>query len=264
MPKFLMAYPRYFDVSYEINSWMSIKIKPDNLLAISQWRRLNHLLLNLGADVSVLDAHKGSPDLVFCANAGSVLGNVFIPSNFKHKERQDESEIYKKWFVENGFALKEIPSEYSFEGHGDAIFLDDKLIAGHGFRSSVASHSVLSDLLNVEVVPVELVNSYFYHLDTCFFVLNQKSPSIMYFPGAFSEKSLLFIQELPYDKYEVSTQEAEKFACNAVQVNDSVILSEDCPYTAEWLRSKNIKVYFNDISEFKKSGGGNACQVLEI
>jgi N-dimethylarginine dimethylaminohydrolase len=262
--RFLMSYPEFFDVNYEINTWMDVKNKPDNFLANKQWRRLYQLLITLGANVDVVDGHKDYPDLVFTANAGTVKGKVFIPSNFKYKERQGESLIYNRWFAENGFELKSLPSEVSFEGHGDAIFFQDKLIQGHGFRSSYESHQKLSDLLETEVVPVELTNGHFYHLDTCLFVLNQATPSIIYFPGAFSPESVAVIEGLPCDKLQISEDEAHGFACNAIQVGGCVILSEGCEETAEWLMDRGIKVFFNDVSQFNLAGGGNACMVLEI
>ena len=55
-----------------------------------------------------------------------------------------------------------------FEGAGDALFCGDTLFAGYRIRSDIGGHQQLGDLLGCRVIPLELVDPRFYHLDTCF------------------------------------------------------------------------------------------------
>ena len=56
----------------------------------------------------------------------------------------------------------------NFEGAGDALFCGETLFAGYRFRSDVRSHQWVGERLGVPVLPLELVDPRFYHLDTCF------------------------------------------------------------------------------------------------
>lgn len=260
-----MAYPKYFDVDYEINFWMSIKNKPDVRLAQIQWRKLYQTMITLGADVEVLNGHIGLPDLVFTANAGVVHNNVFIPANFLHAERKNESEIFRKWFAENGFQIVDLPRDIDHEGHGDLLKLADRYYQGYGFRSSNESHEILTYLLNAEIVCLELVNGYFYHLDTCFCPIHHNGiPYLIYYDGAFSSDSLNKLNELNFNKFNVPENEAKLFACNSIQVNNNIILQEGCLKTAEWISSIGMNPIFRDMSQFHLSGGSAKCTVLQI
>ena len=55
-----------------------------------------------------------------------------------------------------------------FEGAGDALFCGDTLLAGYRIRSDIRGHQEMGDLLGCRVIPLELVDPRFYHLDTCF------------------------------------------------------------------------------------------------
>ena len=87
----LMCPPHYFDVQYEINPWMNRGISVDHAVAREQWDNLYQLLVGeIGAAVEIIDPVVGLPDLVFTANAGLLVGNTFIASNFRYPERARE------------------------------------------------------------------------------------------------------------------------------------------------------------------------------
>ena len=139
--RILMCAPDYYDVDYVINPWMEGNIhKSSRDRAVEQWNMLHGVLQGL-AQVELITPQKGVPDMVFTANAGMILGNQAIVSRFYHSERQGEEPYFKEWFVENGFAVHELPSDLPFEGAGDAL-LDRQgrwLWAGYGFRSELDS-----------------------------------------------------------------------------------------------------------------------------
>ena len=90
-PRLLMCPPDFFNVTYEINAWMKIENAPDRSRAADQWNALHRVLTeDVGAEVHLLTPQKEWPDMVFTANAGITQGTMFVPSRFRHAERQGE------------------------------------------------------------------------------------------------------------------------------------------------------------------------------
>ena len=77
--------------------------------ASQQWNDLVGNLRLAGAEVVTMDPHPEVPDLVFTANAGIVNGEQFVPSHFRHPERQGETAINAAWFAEQGFRVDRLP-----------------------------------------------------------------------------------------------------------------------------------------------------------
>src|SRR5437764_5145396 len=166
--RILMCPPDYYGIEYEINPWMSRSRGSTPERALEQWRALHDALIDLGVQVERMTPRPGLPDLVFTANAGLVFGNRFYSSRFRHEVRARETPFFDAWFGENGFHVEHLPPGSFFEGAGDALFCGTKLFAGYRIRSDVSGHQWLGMVLNKQVLPVELVNPRFYHLDTCF------------------------------------------------------------------------------------------------
>ena len=88
----LMCPPHYFDVDYEINPWMNRRVSVDQAVAREQWDNLYQLLAGeIGAAVEIIDPVVGLPDFVFTANAGLLVGNTFIASNFRYPRGRGKS-----------------------------------------------------------------------------------------------------------------------------------------------------------------------------
>jgi N-dimethylarginine dimethylaminohydrolase len=276
--KILMCEPRFYDVCYRINPWMHRLQGVEVELARQQWQFLNELILRAGAEVVLIDQVHGLPDMVFTANAGLVYRNKVFLSHFRFPERQGESEYFKTWFERRGyeiageraedFFLRETEEgpvrQYrgpEFEGAGDALFAGETLFGGFGFRSDKAYFSRIGDTGVEHIVHCELIDPYFYHLDTCFCPLNEHQA--LWWPRAFSEDS----QERMSEALElllVPEPEALRFACNAVVLEDHVIMPEGCPTTRKMLESAGYTVYACDMSEFIKSGGACKCLTLML
>ena len=101
--RFLMCPPDYFDVKYVINPWMDGNVgKAARPAAQEQWSTFYSLLKEV-ADVELIPAQPGLPDMVFTANAGVVLGNKVALTQFMHRERQGEEPLFEQWFKQYGF-----------------------------------------------------------------------------------------------------------------------------------------------------------------
>ena len=102
MKRLLMCPPIHFNVDYDINPWMSEQIgKVDNHKALVQWQTLFNALKKV-AQVITLPAEIHMPDLVFTANAGTIVGNSAILSRFRHPERRPEEAVFRRWFEDRG------------------------------------------------------------------------------------------------------------------------------------------------------------------
>src|SRR5881392_602146 len=164
-PRILMCGPDYYGIEYEINPWMSKHRGAAPERAHAQWRKLHETLVALGVQVELMTPQPGLPDLVFTANAGLVFHDRFISSRFRHEVRARETPHFDAWFAANGYTVETLPEGMYFEGAGDALFCGDDLYAGYRIRSDAAAHQWLAKALGTLVLPVELVDPRFYHLD---------------------------------------------------------------------------------------------------
>ena len=69
------------------------------------------------------------------------------------------------------------------EGEGDLLVAGDVLLAGTGFRTDPRAHAEAERVLGLPVVPLELVDPRFYHLDTAIVVLD--ATTVAWWPEAF-------------------------------------------------------------------------------
>jgi N-dimethylarginine dimethylaminohydrolase len=253
--------PDYYDIIYEINPWMSVKRKANRELAQKQWEDFYQLLTEkLGVRVEILKPVVNLPDLVFTANGGLVSKRNFIRANFRHKERQPEARFFEDWFRRKGWIVKLVPPVHYFEGEGDALFFGKDLYTGYHFRSDLEAQEFVAGALHVSYYALELVDKRFYHLDTCFAPLDEKT-ALVYLP-AFEPYSQQILRETIPDLVEVPEEEALRFACNDVVVDQNVILNVNCPKTEELLRSRGFTPHALDFSEFIKAGGSAKCLAL--
>lgn len=260
---FLMCPPDYYEIAYEINPWMSVKRKADPRIAKKQWEDFYELLTQkLKVKVELLKPVAKLPDLVFTANGGLVYKDTFLRANFRHKEREPEARFFENWFKKKGWQMKRVPPVHRFEGEGDALFLGKELYTGYHFRSDIEAHEFVAAALKVSYYALELADKRFYHLDTCFAPLNEKT-ALAYLP-AFEPYSREILRETIPDLIEVPQEEALRFACNAVVVDRDVILNLGCPQTEAALHSRGFKPHSLDFSEFIKAGGSAKCLVLRL
>jgi len=263
--RLLMCPPDYFDVTYEINAWMRVANGPDPGRARAQWSALHAILRDeVGAAVSLVAPQPGLPDMVFTANAGLTKGESFVPSRFRPAERRGEVAFFVRWMLKDGFELKPLAEEVSgaFEGEGDALFHGDTLLTGWGQRSDEAACLSAADLLGVPVLPLRLVDSRWYHLDTC---LLPVSPELLaYYPPAFDAAANAAVEALPGEKIIVTEADALRFGANAVVVGEQVVMNSGCEALAGELRARGYTVYATDLSEFIKAGGSAKCLALVL
>ncbi len=261
--KIIICPPRYYEIEYSINPWMNINTKINSKKANEQYTSLKEAFIKHGAEVIELTPEKGLPDMVYTSNAGYVEGDTFVKANFKAQQRKREADTAEKFFIEKKYQVFDLPENIIFEGEGDVIRSKSKYFLGYGQRSDLMAKDYLEDIIGKRFIELELVNPYFYHLDTCFGPLSDDIVVIN--ESAFTEDSLVRI----YDKFKhvITTNETDNsvLACNLVVIGNNVVIGKGI---SEELRNSIKKYKYNiietDMSEFLKGGGSVKCLALEI
>ena len=184
MSRLLVCPPDYFQIDYEINPWMRRENGVDPARAVRQWQALMTVLeQDVGVGVERMQPVQGLPDLVFTANAGVVVGRRALVSRFRYPERQREEAHFARWFGERGYEVLTLDPSLYFEGAGDLLGFPDTWFGGYRQRSDIRAFPKLSEIFQREIIPLELIDSRFYHLDTCFCPLS--GGDLLYLPLAF-------------------------------------------------------------------------------
>ncbi|HSS09904.1 MAG TPA: arginine deiminase-related protein [Acidimicrobiales bacterium] len=260
--RFLMCPPDYFGVLYEINPWMHREIVADTDRAAEQWEGLVATLRQAGAEVEILPPEEGLPDLVFTANAGIVNGRQFIPSRFRHPERQGETPYDVAWFAGHGFEVEELPLGVCEEGAGDALPFNQVLVAAYRFRSDAASHAYLSRLTGAAVRSIELVDERLYHLDLTFCPLDDRRAMVA--PLGWDRYGAKVMEALVPEPLVLEPDEALTLCANSVVVERTVIMPACPPRVGAQLEKWGFDVVPTPVDEFLKAGGGCRCLTLAL
>ena len=117
-------------------------------------------------------------------------------------------------------------------------------------------------MLNCRVIPVELVDPYYYHLDTCFCPLATGKRSI--FRLVFDQYGRDALAGAVGELIEVAAEEAQRFACNAVVVGRTVVTNTGCPLLHAALAQRGFEPRETPLDEFVKAGGSAKCLTLRL
>jgi N-dimethylarginine dimethylaminohydrolase len=261
-PRILMCPPDYFGIEYEINPWMHKDDNADYATARQQWRDLKQVLETVGAQIELMEPVKGLPDLVFTANAALIWHDQAYLSRFRHGPRQGETPVDDQWFRANNFCTLLPPEHLDFEGAGDALFCGETLFGGYIVRSDAGAIQWLGREFDCRVIPLQLIDERYYHLDTCFCPLSPTEA--IWYPPAFDEYGQLAIQAAVPTLIAVSDEEATRFACNAVVVGKHVVMNTGCPSLEAALQQLGYATHATLLDEFLKSGGSAKCLTLRL
>ncbi|KAF0250001.1 MAG: amidinotransferase [bacterium] len=271
--KVLMCPPDYYEVKDVKNAFMEGNLgKVDFELAHNQWQELRNTFQRLGKEVCIINAASGLEDMVFAAN--QVLPGLdennkpyVLLSHMRHLSRRQEVPYYQQWFEQRGYQVLELTdSNLLFEGQGDAIWHPGKkmLWGGYGHRTSLTAYEEIAVKLSIPLIALELHTNEFYHLDTCFCVLDPKT--VLIYSEAFTTTGLKLIHHFFPRVIEVTAQDAkESFACNAhVFDYKTVVIQRGAVNTVNKLSQAGFEVIEVDTGEFIKSGGSVFCLKIMI
>ena len=269
--RILMCPPDHFEVVSVINDWMD----PDawkrdeaaNKKAVmAEWETLKSIYEDLGAEVLVMPAAEGLPDMVYMANCAVTLNGRVIPATFRHPERQGESPLYEDFFLALADAgvveeVTTLPDGMVLEGTGDALWDQNRqqFFFGFGPRSDLHAAVVLNELFGARVVPLQLLSDTYYHLDTCLCLLS--GGEALYVPEAFDEDGLekLNAEIGAKNLIPLSDEDAAVFAANSVCIGKTVVMPPVSEALEDTLNARGYTVRRVDLPVFKMGGGSAFC-----
>lgn len=257
-----MCPPKYFEIKYEINPWMSTSNNIDYQKAYIQYTKLKNTYNKLNIKLNEIFPNPFLPDQVYTTDVGFAQSKIFLKANFKFENRKKEADIAEIHFKKNNFKIEYLPSHIFFEG-GDLVKSRDNLFLGYGKRTSKEAGAFIENIFNKNVVLIKLDNPYYYHLDTLFCPLN--SSVAMIYKDALSTVEFDKLSAYYKNIIEVTKQDTDVFACNSVVSDNNVVM----PFgISENLKSQikkyGFKIFEIEFSEYLKGGGGIHCASLEI
>ena len=269
MPKHvLLCPPTHFDVVDQKNPYMSGKSPVDKVKAQRQWEALCSALEQNGWEVETIDPVPGLEDMVFAANQVFVgysksVGKFIVPSRMVYPSRQREVPHFVEWFRKRAYKVIELDlGNDRLEGNGDLLWHPgwSRIYAGYGFRTTRGGVEKLAaemSKIGVPVTPLQLVDPFCYHLDTCLCPLNDES--VLIYPSAYSQDALASLRQFWKRVHELTTDEAHQFMGNGIVSNGTYITPNVTPHLQSILQEEGIKPVIVDTSEFEKSGGSVFC-----
>lgn len=267
----LFCPPTYFEVREVKNPYMRGLLQVDPVRAQHQWDGVCESFRAAGYTVELIDPVPGLEDMVFAANPVFVGhhptgGRFVVPGRMRYVSRRAEVPHYVEWFRSRGYEVHDLELGDDFlEGHGDLLWDADesRIWAAHGFRSTIGGvekFSAAMSQIGIPVIPLQLVDEHFYHLDACLAPL--RPGAALVYPGAFAAESLAAIHTHIHRVYEVDREDALKFVCNGVSANGKFLTPAITHCVREAIAREGLEPVVLDTSEFLKSGGSICCLKL--
>ncbi|MBA3528824.1 MAG: amidinotransferase [Propionibacteriaceae bacterium] len=262
-----MCPPTYFAVTYAINPWMDPAVTVDAARAMTQWATLVDTYRSFGHRVDFLEPLPGLPDMVFAANGATVVDGRVLEARFANPQRSAEAGRHREWHRRNGslYGKRRTRSPRAVnEAEGDFAVLADRILAGYGYRTTLAAHRELAALTSRQVISLELIDPRCYHLDMALTVLDDVQDHIAYYPAAFSEASRKLLSRLFPDALIANAQDAGVMGLNCVSDGLHVCVPAGAEDLTELLESAGYQPTAIDLGELMKGGGSVKCCTQEI
>lgn len=232
--------------------------------------------------VYLLPSEGNYQDQVYVANLGLHLPhikdrNVILLSNYTSEPRQGEEFVGKKFFSQMGYETHISP--YKWEGEADIKHLYDNVyIGGYGQRSDIETYRWMEQNFDMEILKVNMVDEYLYHLDCSVFPLNNHQTLIA--TELFEDEELATIERYT-EIIPIDTEDALCGITNSVRMGNMILCASniaELKKTDEYYEGEKHKieslekicsdagmepVIFN-LSEYMKSGAMLSCMVMHL
>ena len=164
-----MCPPDFYGIEYEINPWMNRSGRPTIRRPSRSGRRCVGTSKRRGRRCRCSKPVEGLPDLVFTANAALIFGKQAVLSHFRHPQRQGEEPHDRRWLDRARLRSARSAGRLQLRRGRRRAVLRRHAVRRlpHAQRRARPSGRSAS-MLGVRVIPLELVDPYYYHLDTCF------------------------------------------------------------------------------------------------
>ena len=153
--------------------------------------------------------------------------------------------------------------EFVNEGEGDLLLAGDVRARRHGFRTDPRAHAEAAAVLGRPVIPLQLVDPRFYHLDTALAVLDDDDDHRLPARGVLARVPGGAAARFP-DAIVADPADAAVLGLNAVSDGRHVVLPAQATGLAAALAERGFTPVPVDLSELLKGGGGPKCCTLEV
>jgi N-dimethylarginine dimethylaminohydrolase len=286
-PAYLLNVPFSLAADVANNVWMAEmkedERKVDIRKAINQFLQVYHFMAS-DAVVYLLPTPKmtGLQDLVFCANMGVVLEhtpdkNTVVLSNFSAENRRPETGVGQEFFELMGYDIVTPP--HHFEGDAELKHLYDNIyIGGYGTRSEKQAYEWMVEKFDMQIIAVEEVEPYLYHLDCTVFPLTREDTLVC--TEMYTDDEVKQIEAVT-NIIDVSVDDCFSGICNSIRLGNSILnasniyemKSSDEYYEEEKHKNRTLEdiasryafeVSFFNLSEFLKNGALLSCMVMHL
>ncbi|HEY6371351.1 MAG TPA: hypothetical protein VIX37_12295 [Candidatus Sulfotelmatobacter sp.] len=196
--------------------------------------------------METIDPVEGLEDMVF-ANQVFVgekngYGKFVVPSRMVYPSRHREVAFYADWFRARDYKLIEL--DYGDDYYCDLLWHPDgsRIYAGYGFRSTrggVEKFTAAMSEMGIPVVPLQLVDPYCDHLDTCLCPLTNDAALI--FPGAYSAEALASLHKIWKRVHLPTAEEAHRFMGSGGVINGNYMTPYMTPPLEAILRQEGCR-----------------------
>jgi N-dimethylarginine dimethylaminohydrolase len=256
-----------YQVAWSINPHMRIGAV-DFSCAVAQHRALADALRRAGAAVVELPFVHGAFDSVFAKDPALVLERgryrLALMAHQRHQQRRAEQAARASVYRALGYEVIP-PPDVSWEG-GDVAVLPSggTILFGHGQRSDRRAAPWLEQHAGARVVPLELCDPHFFHLDVALGVLPDST--VMICEEAFAPESLHTLRALPGIRriVPVPREDALSFALNVVAVGETILCGSNSAIVHDVIRSSGFRPVVAPLDQFHLSGGSAACLVAHL
>ena len=285
LQSYVMNFPFSLSTSDPNNIWM--QELTDEELAINRPKAYKQFmdLYNFvaGGSLTYLLPSEGNfQDQVYVANLGIYLPHIkdenhIILSNFTSDPRKGEEQVGEKFFNQMGY--KTAISPYKWEGEADLKFLYDNVyIGGYDIRSDIKTYEWMEENYGMNIIKLEMVDEYLYHLDCSVFALNQDQTLIC---TELYEESELKMLEKHTEIIDIDVEDALGGLTNSVRMGNMILCASNISemkktheyYAGEKHKLETLEkicgdagmepVIFN-LSEFMKSGAMLSCMMMHL
>lgn len=285
IPSYLLNFPFTLSTENPNNIWMH-ELKPEELKinkdkAYRQFMDLYNFIA--GSSLTYMLPSQGNfQDQVYVANLGIYLPhikdkNVVLLSNFTSEPRQGEELVGEQFFKMMGYETHIAPSKW--EGEADLKFLHgNTYIGGYGIRSEYETYEWMEKNFGMNIIKLEMVEDYLYHLDCSVFPLTKDKTLVC--TSLYTSEELAELEKHT-EIIDVSEDDAFGGITNSVRMGNTILtasnINELSKKSKDYVLEKNKihslekicaaegmePVIFN-LSEYMKSGALLSCCVMHL
>ena len=285
LQSYVMNFPFSLSTENPNNIWMqelsSEELSINRPKAYKQFMDLYNFMAGQSL-VYLLPSEGNYQDQVYVANLGLQLPhikdrNVVLLSNYTSEPRMGEEFVGKKFFGQMGYETHISP--YKWEGEADIKYLYDNVyIGGYGQRTDIEAYHWMEKEFDMNIIKVQMVDEYLYHLDCSIFALNNDQTLVA--TELFTPEELALIEQHT-EIIPVDTEDALCGMTNSVRMGNMILCASNIAelkksheyYEGEKHKIETLEkicsdagmepVIFN-LSEYMKSGAMLSCMVMHL